>query len=79
MFTLEYTVFEILWTFSIFLEATTIVPQLLLLQKLKTVENMTSHYVFCLGAYRALYIVHWITRYMDVGYIPNVSLCAGVI
>jgi ER lumen protein retaining receptor len=40
---------------------------------------MTSHYVFCLGAYRALYIVHWITRYIDMGLISNVSVCAGVI
>jgi ER lumen protein retaining receptor len=40
---------------------------------------MTSHYVFCLGAYRALYIVHWITRYLDFGRINYVSVGAGVI
>jgi ER lumen protein retaining receptor len=31
VFSDEYEIFDILWTFSIFLEATTIIPQLLML------------------------------------------------
>ena len=27
-------------------------------------ENLTSHYVFALGAYRGLYLLNWIYRYM---------------
>lgn len=63
VFHLRLTVFEIVWAFSIFLEAVAILPQLFLLQKTGEVENITSHYIFCLGGYRALYILNWIWRY----------------
>ena len=45
---------EILWTFSIYLEAVAIMPQLILIQRYGNVENLTANYVFCLGAYRGL-------------------------
>lgn len=63
VFHLRLTVFEILWAFSVFLESVAIMPQLSLLQKTGEVENITSHYIFCLGGYRALYIVNWVYRY----------------
>jgi len=44
-------VWQILWTFSEYLEAVAIIPQLVLLQRLKEVENLTSNYVFAIGAY----------------------------
>ena len=50
------------WLFSIYLEALAIVPQLITLQRYREVENLTAHYVFLLGAYRALYILNWIYR-----------------
>jgi len=28
------------------------------------IENMTSHYVFCLGAYRGVYVLNWIWRFI---------------
>ena len=46
---------EILWTFSIYLEAVAIFPQLMVLQRTGKVENMTSNYVFTLGIYRGAY------------------------
>lgn len=53
---------QLLWVFSIYLEALTIVPQLILLQRYREVENLTGHYVFLLGIYRALYIANWVYR-----------------
>ncbi|CAE7897213.1 ERD2B [Symbiodinium sp. KB8] len=53
---------EYCWSFSIFLEAIAIFPQLVLLTRDKDVENITSHYIATLGAYRALYILNWIYR-----------------
>ena len=53
---------EMLWYLSIYLEALAIVPQLIVLQWYREVENLTGHYVFFLGAYRALYIVNWVYR-----------------
>jgi ER lumen protein retaining receptor len=79
MFPSEYSLFEILWTFSIFLESVSILPQLFLLQKMKDVENLTSHYVFALGAYRALYILNWVYRFVDTGDFVLVSLLSALV
>ena len=59
---------ELLWTFSIYLESIAILPQLIVLQRYREVENLTGNYIFFMGAYRALYIVNWIYR---ANYEPN--------
>eukprot|EP00475_Leptophrys_vorax_P019724 TRINITY_DN27030_c0_g1_i1.p1 TRINITY_DN27030_c0_g1~~TRINITY_DN27030_c0_g1_i1.p1 ORF type:complete len:217 (+),score=15.54 TRINITY_DN27030_c0_g1_i1:64-714(+) len=60
----KLTITEVLWAFSIYLEAVAILPQLVLLQRTKNIDNLTGNYVFFLGAYRGLYILNWIYRYM---------------
>ena len=70
-----------MWTFSIYLEAICIVPQLIVLQRYQEVENLTAHYVFFLGAYRLLYILNWVYRaYHEVYYKHNwvVYICATI-
>lgn len=62
VFNEQFEVMEILWTFSIYLEAVAIIPQLILLQRHGEVENLTSNYVVLLGAYRGCYILNWIYR-----------------
>ncbi|KAH7517553.1 hypothetical protein FEM48_Zijuj09G0077200 [Ziziphus jujuba var. spinosa] len=59
----KFTFKEVMWTFSLYLEAVAILPQLVLLQRTKNIDNLTGQYVFLLGAYRALYIINWIYRY----------------
>ncbi|CAN6486486.1 unnamed protein product [Victoria cruziana] len=59
----SFTVMEILWTFSLYLEAVAILPQLVLLQRSSNIDNLTVNYVFLLGAYRALYLLNWIYRF----------------
>lgn len=59
----QFTFVEVLWTFSIYLEAVAILPQLVLLQRTKNIDNLTGNYVFLLGLYRGLYIVNWVWRY----------------
>mmetsp|Transcript_14751 Transcript_14751/g.16372 ORF Transcript_14751/g.16372 Transcript_14751/m.16372 type:complete len:248 (+) Transcript_14751:40-783(+) len=66
----RFTFWEVLWAFSIYLEAVAIIPQLMLLTKTGSVDTITSHYVFCLGGYRALYILNWIWRFFTE---PNYS------
>ncbi|CAD2095643.1 ER lumen protein retaining receptor, putative [Plasmodium vinckei] len=58
-----YNLYNILWSFSIWLESVAILPQLVLLEKQREVENITSHYVITMGMYRAFYIFNWIYRY----------------
>jgi len=65
----EFSFMEVLWTFSIYLEAIAIMPQLILMQRYGNIENLTANYVFCLGAYRGLYVLNWVWRYaMDTHY-----------
>lgn len=54
-----FTVVELLWSFSIFLEAVAILPQLFMLQRTGEADTITTHYLFALGAYRALYLLNW--------------------
>lgn len=79
LFSYDSSLMEILWAGSIFLEATAFLPQLTMLRKMREVENMTSNYVFCLGGYRVLYLVHWVSKLMNKEAISWISLFAGVI
>ncbi|KAI9578827.1 hypothetical protein GQX74_009401 [Glossina fuscipes] len=56
----DFTVMEVLWTFSIYLESVAILPQLFMVSKTGEAESITSHYLFALGSYRALYLLNWI-------------------
>lgn len=72
---------ELFWLFSIYLEALAIVPQLITLQRYREVENLTGHYVFFLGGYRALYILNWVYRsYHEAYYKHNwIVYCCGIV
>ncbi|CAL2036162.1 hypothetical protein CAEBREN_07047 [Caenorhabditis brenneri] len=75
----DYAPFELLWTFSIYLEAVAILPQLFLLQSTGSAEVITAHYLFALGSYRALYIFNWIYRYYTEDYFDPIVVVAGIV
>merc|ERR1712113_304423 len=85
IFNVRFSPFEILWAFSIYLESVSIIPQLIMVQKYArdnsgSVENITSHYMFCLGAYRALYVINWIYRYFtENNYYDPIAWSSGVV
>jgi len=67
---IAWTPFEVLWAFSIFLESVAILPQLHMLQcyakeQNGSIENLTGHYIFALGCYRAFYVINWIERLIE--------------
>lgn len=71
---------QMLWAFSIWLEAVAILPQLFMLQRTGEAETITTHYLFALGTYRALYIPNWIWRYFaEGGYVDPISVLAGIV
>eukprot|EP01083_Nonionella_stella_P006301 18334_1 len=84
-FNVTFTPFEILWAFSIYLESVSIMPQLIMVQKYArdnqgSVQNITSHYVFCLGAYRALYVINWVYRFVsEESYYDPIAWVSGVV
>jgi ER lumen protein retaining receptor len=76
----EFTFLEIMWAFSIYLEALAIMPQLFMLTKTQEAENITSHYLFALGAYRAFYIMNWVYRYMyDEHHWDPIAVFSGIL
>jgi ER lumen protein retaining receptor len=54
-----YSAWEMTWSFSLWLESIAFIPQIVMLNKIRIIENITGHYVVCLGLYRAFYIFNW--------------------
>ncbi|KAF1353412.1 putative ER lumen protein retaining receptor [Delphinella strobiligena] len=79
LFPYKYVPSEMLWAFSIWLESVAILPQLFMLQRTGEAETITTHYLFALGAYRALYIPNWLYRYFAEGYFDPISVFAGLV
>ena len=81
LFPYKYTSAEILWAFSIWLESVAILPQLFLLQRTGEAETITTHYLFALGIYRALYIPNWIWRFTmeRPRYWDPIAVVAGIV
>lgn len=75
----SYLIIELLWTFSIYLEAFAILPQLFMITRTGEAETITSHYLFFLGSYRAFYILNWIYRYYTEGFHEWIPIIAGLI
>ncbi|VDN91076.1 unnamed protein product [Brugia pahangi] len=69
----------IAWSFSIYLEAVAIMPQLFMLSRTGSAETITAHYLFALGTYRALYILNWIYRYYTEEFFDPIATVAGVV
>eukprot|EP00747_Dinoflagellata_sp_TGD_P048333 gnl/TRDRNA2_/TRDRNA2_145553_c0_seq2.p1 gnl/TRDRNA2_/TRDRNA2_145553_c0~~gnl/TRDRNA2_/TRDRNA2_145553_c0_seq2.p1 ORF type:complete len:218 (+),score=26.84 gnl/TRDRNA2_/TRDRNA2_145553_c0_seq2:69-722(+) len=79
LFCEEYYFTDICWSTSIWLESVAIIPQLTLLQQAREVENITSDFVGCMGAYRAFYILNWIYRYFAEDYVNWIGWAGGVV
>ncbi|KAL2775599.1 ER lumen protein-retaining receptor 3 isoform b, partial [Daubentonia madagascariensis] len=73
------TVMKILWTFSIYLESVAILPQLFMISKTGEAETITTHYLFFLGLYRALYLANWIRRYQTENFYDQIAVVSGVV
>ena len=74
------SLFEMIWAFSIYLEAVAILPQLFMLQKQGGAESLTSHYVMLLGLYRLFYLFNWIYRYAtEDNYMQIIVWVSGIV
>lgn len=79
IFNYKFTPFEIVWAFSIYLEAVAILPQLFMLQRTGEADTIDTHYLAALGAYRALYIPNWIYRYVTGDGFDPIAIVAGIV
>lgn len=73
----EFVWNEVLWSFSIYLEAVAIIPQLCFTRKRGFTKHMII-YLLALGSYRSLYILNWIFRYVTESHLDYLSLFCGV-
>ncbi|KAF0710491.1 malate dehydrogenase, cytoplasmic-like isoform X2, partial [Aphis craccivora] len=74
-----YTMIEIVWTFSIYLESVAIVPQLFMVPRTSQDESIISHYLFALCSYKAFYLLNWIYRYYEENFYDPVVIVAGIV
>lgn len=79
IFNYEFSITEILWSFSLWLESVAILPQLFMLQRSGESKTLTAHYIFALGIYRALYIPNWGYRWWVEGHFEFLSVFTGII
>lgn len=70
-----------LWDFSQILESVCVLPQLLLLRQTTVPTVIDSFYLLALGSYRALYVLNWILREIELNGVPpkTVSVIFGII
>ncbi|KAF8569383.1 hypothetical protein P879_08120 [Paragonimus westermani] len=54
-------------------------PQLFMISKTGEAESITSHYLFALGAYRAVYLINWVYRYSTEDYFDYIAVVAGIV
>lgn len=79
-FNYKFSLLEITWSFSLWLESVAILPQLFMLSKTGKAKTLTTHYIFALGLYRSLYIPNWIWRFFtEKGKFDKLSVFTGLI
>lgn len=75
----EFSVVQVLWTFSIYLEAVAILPQLFMILQTGEAKSIPQHYVNTLVAYRLLYMANWVHRFYDERYYDLTAIVAGCV
>lgn len=80
LLTNEYSVLEILWTFSEFIEGFAMVPQYIFCYRCVTRDVGQNLYVISLGGYRVFYALNWIyKKYSMPQYSDFQSWIGGII
>ncbi|KAJ7610070.1 ER lumen protein retaining receptor-domain-containing protein [Roridomyces roridus] len=79
LFNYQFTLYEILWSFSIALESVCVIPQLILLRQTTVPTVITSYYLLALGSYRALYIPNWVWRYLFDNLVDPIAVTCGIL
>lgn len=78
LFSADWTLPELCWTFSIYLEAVAIVPQMYLIYRSLEVRKVIGYYLIAMGTYRAIYCANWACRFMFENKFDFVSVSGGI-
>jgi len=78
LLTNEYSMLEILWTFSEFVEGFAMVPQYIFCYRARGNKDWgASLYVMCLGGYRVFYALNWIYKKIQMPHYSDVQSWMG--
>jgi len=72
-----YSIMEIFWAFSEYLEAVTLIPQLVMIIKSGETEAYMATYIIATTLYRGLYILNWIYRYNYENFYDIIAIVSG--
>ncbi|KAI0978558.1 hypothetical protein GJ496_008038, partial [Pomphorhynchus laevis] len=72
-----FTFQEVLWTFSLYLEAVAVQPQIHLVTVRHEAETITKLYLIALGLYRLFCICDWIYLYIYEAFYNHIVIAAG--
>lgn len=75
----EHPFFEFSWSYSIWLEAVAIIPQLWVVHKKKQFTVITGKYIIQQAIYRMLYILNWVYRIAMHGHVYWIKQVAGIL
>jgi len=75
----EFSVQEILWTLSIYLEAVAMWPQMFMVRRTGGSKFTNMIYLPLMFTYRALFIINWMYRFYHEGYYDEIAIGAGVV
>jgi ER lumen protein retaining receptor len=77
--TRDYSVSEVLWTYSLWLESVVILPQLFMLRRTQRTDTLTKDYIFFLGSYRLFYVLNWVRKLIKKRKTEYVVWITGII
>jgi len=78
LFTNEYSMLEVLWTFSEFIEGFAMVPQYIFCYRERVGRDWaTSLYVVSLGGYRVFYALNWIYKKIQMPHYSDIQSWLG--
>uniref|UniRef100_A0A914PKF3 ER lumen protein-retaining receptor n=1 Tax=Panagrolaimus davidi TaxID=227884 RepID=A0A914PKF3_9BILA len=77
----EFSFFEacLLHSFIRYNRSVAIMPQLDMLSRTGSAETITAHYLFALGTYRGLYVLHYFYRFYLESHTDPIPLVAGIV
>lgn len=73
----EFSHQQVIWAFSIYLEAIAVAPQIVHTQQKGCTQYMTSYFVV-LGLHPVLMVINWIFRYLNEAYADPIPVWANV-
>jgi len=78
LLTNEYSILEILWTFSEFAEGFAMVPQYIFCYREKGARDFGAGlYVMCMGSYRVMYAFNWIYKKFQMPHYSDIQSWIG--